>query len=219
MSKIVLYHGSTRVIKVPKINLGNINNDYGQGFYCTKDIDLAREWACKNGGNCFVNSYYLDLDKLKILDLTSDDYSVLHWITVLLENRRFALYSDIMQVSVEYLITNYHLDLSLYDVVIGYRADDSYFSYARDFISNALSIESLNKSILLGNLGTQYFIRSKKGFDNISFIDYEEVDFKYYHSKCILREKSARTDYEQIRHTEGFRGTFISNIIERGYLK
>lgn len=216
MDRILLHHGSSRVIKAPQIGVGNTDNDYGQGFYCTNELSLAKEWACRTGGNSFVNNYHFDSSNLKILDLTSDNYSVLHWITILLENRKFAVYNDIMQLSVEYLKANYHLDLSKYDVVIGYRADDSYFSYARDFISNALTIETLYKAIHLGDLGIQYFLRSKKAFDKITFLDYEEVDFNVYHPKSILREKTARNNYDRLRQIQGFKGTFISNIMENG---
>ncbi len=27
---------------------GSSTNDYGQGFYCIEDIELAKEWACKD---------------------------------------------------------------------------------------------------------------------------------------------------------------------------
>lgn len=38
-----------------------------------------------------------------------------------------------------YIIDNFGIDLKDYDVVIGYRADDSYFSFAESFIQNVLS--------------------------------------------------------------------------------
>ena len=46
MSKITLYHGSDVIVKTPNIEIGNSNNDYGRGFYCTEDAELGREWAC-----------------------------------------------------------------------------------------------------------------------------------------------------------------------------
>lgn len=44
--KLRLYHGSENIIEVPEYGKGMRNNDYGRGFYCTEDIELAREWAC-----------------------------------------------------------------------------------------------------------------------------------------------------------------------------
>ena len=45
MNKITIYHGSEHVIQKPSMHAGKNHNDYGQGFYCTEDIELAKEWA------------------------------------------------------------------------------------------------------------------------------------------------------------------------------
>ena len=42
-----IYHGSPTVIPMPLLSKGKANNDYGRGFYCTEDVEMAREWACK----------------------------------------------------------------------------------------------------------------------------------------------------------------------------
>ena len=49
---ISIYHGSQQIVEVPKFGAGKSYNDYGQGFYCTENIELAKEWACpvKNDG-------------------------------------------------------------------------------------------------------------------------------------------------------------------------
>ena len=36
---------------------------------------------------------------------------------------------------------------------IGYRADDSYFSFANAFLNNTISLEQLRKAMYLGKLG------------------------------------------------------------------
>ena len=46
MSKLTVYHGSPVIIEKPQFGVGNPNNDYGLGFYCTETLDLAKEWAC-----------------------------------------------------------------------------------------------------------------------------------------------------------------------------
>ena len=40
-----LYHGSKDIITLPDYNIGKRFNDYGKGFYCTQEFDLACEWA------------------------------------------------------------------------------------------------------------------------------------------------------------------------------
>ena len=45
MSKLTVYHGSPVIIEKPQFGIGNPDNDYGLGFYCTETLDLAKEWA------------------------------------------------------------------------------------------------------------------------------------------------------------------------------
>ena len=52
-----IYHGSEDIIIKPKYESGKPNNDFGRGFYCTQDIERAKEWACKNNKNGIVNEY------------------------------------------------------------------------------------------------------------------------------------------------------------------
>ena len=56
MSKIILYHGSNEKIERPIFGKGKVYNDYGQGFYCTEHIELAKEWACNEGVDGFANT-------------------------------------------------------------------------------------------------------------------------------------------------------------------
>ena len=78
--EIVLYHGSENIIQKPIYGAGNKHNDYGLGFYCTENIDLAKEWAVSNSDkNGYANKYILDTTNLKVLDLSSPQYNILHW--------------------------------------------------------------------------------------------------------------------------------------------
>ena len=45
MSKLILYHGTADEKVTPTFGKGNKHHDYGQGFYLTNDITLAKEWA------------------------------------------------------------------------------------------------------------------------------------------------------------------------------
>ena len=45
MDNLTLYHGSTKVVERPELGIGNPKNDYGFGFYCTENLELAKEWA------------------------------------------------------------------------------------------------------------------------------------------------------------------------------
>lgn len=44
----ILYHGSEYLIENPQFGKGSLHNDYGRGFYCTENIELAKEWPVEN---------------------------------------------------------------------------------------------------------------------------------------------------------------------------
>ena len=91
MEMITLYHGSTKVIEKPVWGKGNPKNDYGLGFYCTENQELAMEWASTERNNGFANHYELDIEGLSVLHLNRKPYHILNWLAILLENRTFVL--------------------------------------------------------------------------------------------------------------------------------
>lgn len=44
----LLFHGSEFVVGNPIYGKGAKTNDYGRGFYCTENIELAKEWKSKS---------------------------------------------------------------------------------------------------------------------------------------------------------------------------
>ncbi len=52
---ITLYHGSERIIEMPEFGKGKEHNDFGFGFYCTENAELAKEWAVSSMRNGFAN--------------------------------------------------------------------------------------------------------------------------------------------------------------------
>lgn len=215
MSNIKLLHGSDHIIKKPKLSLGKEHNDYGRGFYCTKEIEMAREWACKENKDGFVNEYNFSIDNLKVLNLLDGKHSVLNWIALLLENRIFSLQEEIAIDAREYIIKHYSIDLTEYDVVIGYRADDSYFSYAQSFISNTLPLRSLNQALKLGKLGAQTVLISEKAFNQLEFVTAETVDKEIYYPKFLNRDITARTTYKnEIQKSRSYKSDiFVMDIL------
>lgn len=211
---MILYHGSEKIIEKPVFGKGNLRNDYGRGFYCTEDEELAKEWACSNGKNGFANKYELSLKGLTILYLNSENYNVLHWLAILTKNRTYWENSTISERAKIYLAENFMLDISGYDVIIGYRADDSYFSFARDFVSRTISYRQLSSAMQLGKLGEQVVLVSEKAFKNIKYISNSPADVTIYYAKKKERDKQARKEYRETKHSENLENEiFMLDII------
>ena len=192
---MILYHGSPKAIETPLYGYGSKENDYGLGFYCTQSNDLAKEWACPTVQSGFSNKYELDMNGLRVLHLNSDGYHILNWIAILLQNRIFAKRSPVARQANSYILNEFLPDISGYDVVIGYRADDSYFSYAKDFLNNTISVNQLSQAMKLGELGEQVVLKSEKAFQQIHFQGYEIADGSIYNPRRMARETRARTAY------------------------
>ena len=105
--QIKIYHGSEKNIIKPIFGEGKKNNDFGLGFYCTKDINLAKEWSVSSLKDGFANKYILNIEYLKILNLNSSEYTILNWIAILVEHRLFSLKSPVAQRAKKYLIDNF----------------------------------------------------------------------------------------------------------------
>ena len=191
-----IYHGSSMEIPKPLLSKGKPNNDYGRGFYCTEDVEMAREWACKGKEPPgFANAYELFADDLSVLNLSAPEYTILNWIAVLLANRTFALDSDIALEVRDYLIANFMPPVLESDVVIVYRADDSYFSYADSFVNNALSVRRLDEALHLGRLGMQVALRTERAFENLTYLGSEQVSWDEYHPRYVARDSDARSQW------------------------
>ena len=215
---MIIYHGSKDIIEKPEFGKGNERNDYGLGFYCTENVELAKEWACSNNEtNGYANQYEIDLSDYKVLDLRDEKYSILNWMTLLLKFRTFDLNAPISVQAKEYILENFYVDVEEYDVIIGYRADDSYFSFAKDFINNTISVEQLAEAMRLGELGIQIVLKSKKAFNTVKYISYELAECKEYYVKRVSRDKKARETYlSGHRQSLVSDGLFVMDIIRKG---
>lgn len=211
--KKIIYHGSINIIKEPIYGYGKKYNDYGLGFYCTENIELAKEWAVNKDKDGYANIYELDISDLKILNLNDKKYNILHWLTLLIKNREFDLRTIVSKRAKEYLIKNYSIDLNGIDIVIGYRADDSYFTFAQDFLNNSISLRKLNEAMRQGDLGEQIVLISKKAFDKVKYIGNEIVYSNIYYVLKNIRDLTARKYYFNKREELNDDDIFMSDII------
>lgn len=204
--KRIIYHGSDHEIIKPTFGFGKADNDYGLGFYCCSQKSLAEEWASKiEGIPGIVNKYEIVDDNLKVLDLTRPPFDdPFYWIAILVHFKRLPS-KLISQYSreIKYLEDNYYLDVTQYDVIIGYRADDNYFQFPQALIRSEILLSTLKEVFTLGELGTQYVLVSEKAFSKIKFVESfdSKLDYKIYRK----RKDNADISYKEILDRDRYR--------------
>lgn len=213
----ILYHGSDHMVEQPEYGKGMRNNDYGRGFYCTEDLELAKEWACAKQKDGYANIYELEMDGLKVLNLNDPPYHILNWLALLAENRTYWQNGSIAQEAKQYIKEHFLIDISGYDILVGYRADDSYFSFAQDFVSGAISLQKLSEAMRLGKLGEQVVLKSRLAFEKIHYKGSESVSAQEYYQKKMQREKEARREYRSTKKRSSYlEELFMIDIMREG---
>lgn len=214
---MIVYHGSDHVVENPVWNGGKRNNDYGSGFYTTESLSLAKEWACAKNTDGYANRYELHIEKLSVLNLNAQEYNILNWLAVLTRYRSYWQKGSIAEEAKEYLQEHFFVDPAPYDVVIGYRADDSYFSFAQDFIAGTISLQKLSEAMHLGKLGEQIVLKSEYAFTQIHFLNAEAADAKTYYEKKAARDREARREYRNTkRASSGLSELYMLDIMREG---
>lgn len=207
---MLVYHGSDHIIEKPAYNGSKRTNDYGYGFYTTESIELAKEWACSDQRNGFANIYEFNPEGLSVLRLNSPEYNILNWLAILTKYRSYWQNGSIAEKAKNYLQQHFFVDPAPYDVIIGYRADDSYFTFAQDFVAGTISLKKLSEAMCLGKLGEQIVLKSEKAFEHIRFVGAEPADAETYYEKKALRDREARRAYRSTRQ--------VSNALNELYM-
>ena len=216
MDKIItIYHGSKQIVETPTFGLGRKNNDFGLGFYCTESNDLAKEWAVSSLSDGFSNRYTLDTEYLNTLKLNSPDYTILNWIAVLVEHRLFSIKTPIARRAKQYLIEHFGINVNAFDLITGYRADDSYFDFAEAFLNNTITVEQLARAMRLGKLGEQIVIKSRYAFSKIIYEGFEVAQKDEFYVLLKARDDAANQTYLDIQEEE-VDGLYIQDIIRGG---
>ena len=224
---IPLYHGSSEPEFTPTFEVGRNTHDYGSGFYTTLSLELAREWATSmNNADGYVHKYFLDTSELSVLNLNAlleaqDTGSIndthllcgqgryhkeLTWLAILAKHR-FTAQSKRYAINKDKLISAYY-DRAIedFDVIIGYRADDSYFKLAKAVIAEDADVGLLGELLHAGNLGHHVFIQSEMAFSKLQEVYnnltggtyFEKVDTSKYSQLYRQRDDEARIFAENL---------------------
>lgn len=203
---IRVFHGTDHILKEPKYLGGKSDNDYGNGLYTTEYEERARSWAVLNGSpeKSIVNVYDLEIDLLKILDL--QEYGVLAWIAEVIANR--GMNQEAAGIVGERLSAMYRVDSEKYDIIKGYRADDSYTQVVEAFLLNQISAYEVERLFYKGALGNQIFLKSQKAFEKIHWVHAYEVK---------MVEDDKKTDLYARREVNKFLSARVKAILIDGF--
>ena len=105
--------------------------------------------------------------------------------------------------------------MNAYDLITGYRADDSYFDYAEAFLNNGITVEQLSHAMQLGKLGEQIVLKSKFAFSKIKYEGFETAEKDTYYVLRKARDDEANQMYLDILEEETD-GLYIQDIMRGG---
>ena len=203
---ITVFHGSDHIIKEPRYLGGKTDNDYGNGFYTTEYEERARSWATLNGDpeKSVVNEYTLALENLEALNL--NEKGVLAWIAEVVANR--GINEENAAIVGAELVKRYRPDTTDADIIIGYRADDSYTQVIEAFLLNQINLYEVEKLFYKGSLGNQIFLKSEKAFREIYWQNAYQV---------ALSEEDKKSDLYARREVNRFLSGRMRAILLNGY--
>ena len=120
-----------------------------------------------------------------------------------------------LPISKRYLIDNFSVNVNAYDLITGYRADDSYFDYAELFLNNGISVEQLSRAMRLGKLGEQIVIKSKFAFSKLNYEGFDVAEKDQYYVLRKARDEEANQAYLEMLEEESD-GLYIQDIMRGG---
>lgn len=217
-----IYHGSSKIIRTPRFGAGTAANDYGLGFYCTENPVLASEWAVARTADGFVNRYTIETDGLRIINLNSPEYCILHWLSVLLNYREFDSATSASYQAREYVRSVFSVDFQSCDCIIGFRADNCNFTYAQSFLNGNISFRELNDAIRLADTGRQFVLKSNRAFDRMLFYGYTAASADEHYASAAARDRKSMQHFASLtaagqgHKSAGSRGSdlYVSRIVE-----
>ena len=134
-------------------------------------------------------------------------------LAILLQNRHFYVPQGLAFEAREYILSEFLTDCSGYDIIKGWRADDSYFSFAKAFLNGSISLEQLSSAMKLGQLGEQIVLKSEKAFGRIHYLGASPAP-DVYAARRKARDEAAREDFSRLKASaEPLAGTYILDIL------
>ena len=215
MKKLTLFHGTPDKIVVPTYGRGEEKHDYGQGFYLTESVELAKEWAvCRpNEADGFVHRYELDTDGLKILDF--QEKGVLAWLAELMKHRDAADSKRYRMLAKKFIEKYGVKNIDEYDVIKGWRANASYFYITKEFVRDNIDMDILEELLSLGGLGIQYCVKSELACSRLHEVEsgLQTVQYAEFNEKYNQRDAAARQKMRELIDSDANRVTKVFSTL------
>lgn len=141
-------------------------------------------------------------------------YCILHWLSLLLKHREFELDTDLAADAKEYILTRFPVETDDVDAIVGYRADDSYFTFARNFLNGAITLAKLSEAMRLGKLGLQFMLKSEEAFNRLRFVEAIPALADEWYPLKKGRDDEARRSYRVARGQREKNGLYIARIMD-----
>ena len=195
-----LYHGSQNGHVKPQYGLGEERHDFGKGFYLTDSPALAKEWAVSRpkSHDGWIHAFDLELDDLRVLDFRNEK-NVFAWIAELMKHRD-ADESVAYRRRAPLFIERFGVDTDAADVIVGWRADASYFYIVKAFVRGEIDADCLPELLRLGGFGIQYVVKSQKAYAQLrAAADLRQpVRYDAYHAAYESRDGEARNKMREL---------------------
>ena len=158
-----LFHGSSVIVKTPRIIPGKKGRDFGVGFYVTTDQKQAKQWAYRkrdiervNAG--YISVYEFDYEKaLKEMRIQFFEAANDSWLKFVSLNRK--------RVST----------VTKYDISIGPVADDNLMSVIRLYETGVYSFDETIVRLKTETLTDQWVFHNQEALNRLSFVSFETV--------------------------------------------
>lgn len=164
-----LYHGSNVVIESINLAMCRPYKDFGKGFYLTDIEEQAKQMAKRvariYGGSPIVNSFEIQDDFRKLLDIKIKDFGIQtteEWAKFVMNNRN-RTFSDEAN-------TLCNKD-NKYDIVIGPVADDNMALLFRQYENEIIDFETLLKGMIYKKTSSQYSFHTEKSVRLLRKVD------------------------------------------------
>ena len=156
---MILYHGSTDIVEIPKIIVSDKFLDFGYGFYTTTSEEQALRWAKIKKKRTKSENSYLNIYEINGTVLSDKSFSILHfdepsreWLEFVIANRRGN-------------ITHSH------DFVIGPVANDMLYRTFTLYESGVLTLPETFNRLKVHELFDQLSFHTEKALINLKFTE------------------------------------------------